>query len=542
MITEPSKEPIPTSKLQVPLVLTLGNWNFYFLVKFALLWQGLIGFHSFENLLLAVFILLPVRQPVLSYGKQILTVLAASLLFYYDSWLPSIDRLLSQIALITKFDTVYLSELAERISLLTIVSSLLIGWLLYAILSIRVRIGLLVMLSLMSLVGWEQFNGTLNLGAPIMPVVAVNTSNPQPEKSNQPNLSTVLQAFFETESTRVVSFPRPGSKDIPFDLIFIHVCSLSWDDVKAVELDSHPLWKRFDFLFTRFNSATSYSGPAAIRIHRANCGQTNNAGLYKPVSDQCYLMRSLELSGFETQLAMNHDGHFDDFLKLIQEQHFNVKPQSLVGETVVQQAFDNAPIYDDLSVLTHWLDKRDKALSPRVALYYNTVSLHDGNRLTGRKMNFDSIQSYKIRLTSLLDNIESFLEKYERTGRRAVVAVVPEHGAAIQSEQMQMAGVREIPSSRVTLVPVGIKVLGAGVQRQGSQFIIEADTSYLALSQIVANMLENSPYIGSDFIPADYVRDLPVTPFVAQSESSTVMKYNDRYFWRQGSEAWGEYR
>ncbi len=542
MITEPSKEPIPVGGSQAPLVLTLGNWNFYFLVKFALLWQGLIGFHSFENLLLAVFILLPVRQSALRYGKQVLTVLAASLLFYYDSWLPSIDRLLSQMALITKFDTVYLSELAERMSMMTIVSSLLIGWLLYAIVSIRVRIGLLVMLSLMSLVGWEQYNGTLNLGAPIMPVAAVNTSNPPPEKSNKTNLNTVLQAFFETESTRRVSFPTLGSKDIPFDLIFIHVCSLSWDDVKAVELDSHPLWKRFDFLFTRFNTGTSYSGPAAIRIHRANCGQTNNAGLYKPVSEQCYLMRNLELSGFETQLAMNHDGHFDDFLKLIQEQHFNVKPQSLLGETVVQQAFDNAPIYDDLSVLTHWLDKRDKALSPRVALYYNTVSLHDGNRLTGRKMNLDSIQSYKIRLTSLLDNIESFLEKYERTGRRAVVAVVPEHGAAIQSEQMQMAGMREIPSSRVTLVPVGIKVIGGGVQRQGSQFIIEADTSYLALSQIVANMLANSPYIGSDFIPADYVRDLPITPFVAQSESSTVMKYNDRYFWRQGSEEWGEYR
>jgi cellulose synthase operon protein YhjU len=541
-MNEPTKEPFVQSVSQPPALITLGNWNFYFLVKFALLWQGLIGFHSFENLLLAIFILFPVQLRSVRYAKQTLTVLAAILLFYYDSWLPSIDRLLSQISLIAKFDAVYLSELAGRISIMTIFSSLLIGWLLYAIISIRVRIGLLVMLSLISLVGLEQLNGTLNLGTPTISVAAVNPTNSPVEAPGKPNLNKVLQAFFEKELTRTVSFPTPGSKDIPFDLIFIHVCSLSWDDVKAVGLDSHPLWKRFDFLFTRFNTGTSYSGPAAIRIQRANCGQTTNAALYNPVSDQCYLMRNLELSGFESQLAMNHDGHFDDFLKLIQEQHFNVKPMSLVGETVVQQAFDDAPIYDDLSVLTHWLDKRQKSLSPRVALYYNTVSLHDGNRLTGRKMNFDSIQSYKIRLTSLLDNIEKFLEEFERSGRRAVVAVVPEHGAAIQSEQMQMAGMREIPSSRVTLVPVGIKVIGGGVQRQGSQFIIEADASYLALTQIVANMLESSPYIGSDFIPADYVRDLPITPFVSQSESSTVMKYNDRYFWRQGSEEWGEYR
>ncbi|MCR3986170.1 cellulose biosynthesis protein BcsG [Aeromonas caviae] len=32
----------------------------------------------------------------------------------------------------------------------------------------------------------------------------------------------------------------------------------------------HPLWKHFDIVFKNFNSATSYSGPAAVRLLRAS--------------------------------------------------------------------------------------------------------------------------------------------------------------------------------------------------------------------------------------------------------------------------------
>jgi hypothetical protein len=56
----------------------------------------------------------------------------------------------------------------------------------------------------------------------------------------------------------------------------INICSLSWADVDAAGLMSHPLWSHFDIQFKDFNSATSYSGPAAIRLLRASCGQTSH--------------------------------------------------------------------------------------------------------------------------------------------------------------------------------------------------------------------------------------------------------------------------
>ncbi|MEN1215885.1 cellulose biosynthesis protein BcsG, partial [Pseudomonas aeruginosa] len=44
--------------------------------------------------------------------------------------------------------------------------------------------------------------------------------------------------------------------------IVINICSLSWSDIEAAGLMSHPLWSHFDIEFKNFNSATSYSGPA----------------------------------------------------------------------------------------------------------------------------------------------------------------------------------------------------------------------------------------------------------------------------------------
>src|SRR5207247_4595080 len=123
----------------------------------------------------------------------------------------------------------------------------------------------------------------------------------------------------------------------PFDVIFLHVCSLSWDDVKAMGLENHPLWQRFDIVMTRFNSAASYSGPAAIRINRATCGQSSHTDLYSPAPANCYLMSSLQQASFDPQILLNHDGHFDDFLKTVQAQGAaNQTPLPISGLPVPQ--------------------------------------------------------------------------------------------------------------------------------------------------------------------------------------------------------------
>ncbi|MFP3648914.1 cellulose biosynthesis protein BcsG, partial [Paraburkholderia sp. SIMBA_054] len=74
-----------------------------------------------------------------------------------------------------------------------------------------------------------------------------------------------------------------------FDVIVLHVCSLSWDDLDVSKARNNPMLSHFDYLFTNFSTAASYSGPAAIRVLRASCGQEAHADLYKPAAQQCYL-------------------------------------------------------------------------------------------------------------------------------------------------------------------------------------------------------------------------------------------------------------
>ncbi|MHB9118811.1 MAG: cellulose biosynthesis protein BcsG [Burkholderiales bacterium] len=526
-----------------PAPIRFGSWNIYFLAKFALFWKGLIGFHTYENLAFAAFLLVPAKSPLWRRVKTAVAVPLGVALLYYDSWLPPIGRVLSQASLLAHFDLSYLLELIGRFVSWPIVAMLILAWAAYQIVSRWIRVGAIVMGALIVMAITHQEMGSSFARAS----VAAAAGKPAGEGAGQGGgsegkLDAALQNFYNKESLRAVSFPTPPPGAVPFDVIFVHICSLAWDDVRAVGLENHPLWQRFDVVLTRFNSASSYSGPAAIRVLRATCGQTSHAGLYSPVPDRCYLMDSLKRSGFEPNLVMNHDGHFDDFLKLLQIQgKLTVPAMPLNGIPVAQHAFDDSPVFDDLAVLSRWLDTRQKDGVPRVAAYYNTISLHDGNHLVGPDSNRNSLDTYKIRLTRLFDDLDKFMQKIESSGRRAVVVMVPEHGAALRGDKMQIPGLREIPSPAITLVPVGIKVVGPNLRREGDSLRIDAPTSYLAVSQIIARMLAKSPFAGDSFAPSDYVNELPTTDFVSENEGMVVMRRDNRYYLRQGNDGWAEY-
>ncbi len=503
---------------------SLGQWSYYFFAKLILFWKGAIAFHVLGNLAFAVFILIPASSRLWRKIKNALTVVLALILLYYDSWLPPVTRLFSQASLVSNFSFAYLVELISRFINLSLVGILVVAWGVFWVVSRRVRLGALV-IACMAAVGLFQ----------IFPGGKVA------EKA-MPDMDGIVQKFFADEAQRSISFSTPSANAVPFDVIFLHVCSLAWDDVRAVGLERHPLWKHFDILLEKFNSVASYSGPGAIHLLRATCGQQEHAHMYSPVPEKCYLMNSLLRSGFEPNLALNHDGKFDDFLGQVRMHGRLTAPAlPLDGVEVAQYAFDESPIYDDLSVLNHWLAVRQKSNSQRVALYYNTISLHDGNHLFGTRASPNSLETYKARLSKLLDNMENFMQSLEMSGRRAVVVMVPEHGAAVRGDKRQIAGLREIPTPAITLVPVGIKVIGGDVQSDASTLAIDKPTSYLAISHIVNRMLQKSPFEKLQFSPSDYVVDLPVTKFVAQNENMTVTEHERHYYLRSGPKDWDEY-
>lgn len=513
----------------------LGAWNFYFIAKLVLFAMGLVGLHLAVNLAF-VALLAAMSLPQARRFRPWVGVPLAVALLYYDSWLPGLARAVSQAGLVSSFSADYLVELAGRFVNVKVVAILAVAFVAWFALARLARLDVLVVLSMVAL--------ALTLAAPTVGNPAIATAPPAsgaPAAEPAQTPDQFLAAFFKKEAGRVVAFPKPPEQAAPFDVIFLHVCSLSWDDLEATGLDKHPLLAGFDIVLKRFNAVSTYSGPAAIRFLRAPCGQPTHKDLYAPAAAQCLLMPRLADAGLEPTLLLNHDGHFDGFLGHVRGQGLAAEAQSLKGIGAPQRAFDDSRIYDDAAVLARWLEERPKSKAAREAVYYNTLSLHDGNRLVSDPSTKSS-ETYKRRLSRLLDDLDGFMKRLAASGRRAVVVLIPEHGAALRGDAAQIAGLREIPTPAITLVPVGIRVIGPDAKREGEAVVSSEPTSFLAVSEIVAKMLARPPFGAAGFRAATYVEGLPATDFVAEGETATLVRRNGTYLMRLEQDAWKEYR
>jgi cellulose synthase operon protein YhjU len=507
----------------------LGPWSFYFIAKLLLLWRGLIAFHPVENLVFLAMLAGPLASPRWKRLRPWIGTPVAIALLYYDSYLPKASRVLSQASLVSGFSADYLAELAGRFVSVPVIALLAAAAVAFFALSRFVRTDALALAGALAVSPFQP-----PFSSPPAPVAASPGAGPAASSATP---DAALAAFRAAEARRRVEFTAPPAGDTAFDVIFIHVCSLSWDDLEATGLAGHPLLKGFDLLMRRFNTVSAYSGPSAIRLLRGSCGQPSHRDLYAPPAEGCLLMPALEKAGLKAELALNHDGHFDDFLKTVRAQGVPADPLPLDGLPAPLRSFDDSRIYGDFAVLDRWLSRRAKEPAARVAAYYNTITLHDGNRSPGQGGSA-SLETYRARLSTLLDDLERFIAKLDGSGRRAVVVVIPEHGAALRGEPGQIAGLREIPSPAITLVPVGIRVTGAGARRQGEPFATDAPVSYLALSSILQRMLAKSPYAAPGFRAADYAEGLPETAFVAEGETVTVIRQGDKVLVRQDAEPW----
>ncbi|WP_353189287.1 cellulose biosynthesis protein BcsG [Pandoraea pnomenusa] len=540
----------------------MGIWNLYFILKLLLLWAGIIGFHVVPNFIFALLLTIRLRPRWARIARQVIAIPAGAALLYYDSNLPPFARFIEQLPALMQFRFSYIIELLGRF-----VSAR--DWLLLAILLLAywivnrwVRVTTFVLLALLIV------PGVLRVGTLVsVPPVVASQGHPTSLASGPANAAdaaataggggsefvsgdgevppganpnAALNTFFARELTRSVSMPAQAGAGPDFDIIFLHICSLAQDDLDYDKLENQPLLARFDYIFKNFNSAASYSGPAAIRVLRAGCGQPTHKALYDPAGPQCYVMSNLQSLGFTPKLAMNHDGHFDNFMQEVQ-QNFNVQGVTPFDNTrtrVAMRAFDETPIRSDGDVLQSWWKQRTALPDKRVALYYNTISLHDGNRLEGSKLT--SVQSYPIRAKAMFDDFGQFIDTIEKSGRKAIVVFVPEHGAALRGSKLQIAGMREIPLPEITHVPVAVKLVGFGDAASGSHggpTVISTPTSYLAMMTLVSHLIANNPFAGTPDL-ASYANDLPQTAFVSENENTTVMRYGGKMLIRGADGVW----
>jgi cellulose synthase operon protein YhjU len=503
-------------------------WGFYFITKAILHFNGSLHFHLYTNLLLLVLLLAPLKASWLRF-RSWFSVPAAIALAYHDLPLPPIKSVWLKFSQLTSFSLEYVLELASRVFNWQLLLFMLLWLLFYAVAQRYLRMSTWVLIAIAS----TQFS--TGSDSHLSRAQSTEWSADLPDDKE---LSQSLEDFFLDEKNRQVAFPGDAGGQAPFDILLINVCSLSWDDMAFVQQLDHPVMKRFQFQFTDYNTAAPYSGPSIIRLLRANLGQTPQANLYQTPEKGSLLFSQLEKAGFQTEFAMNHDGQFGGLLHDVQVLGgLNRSPFPVNSLPPYLRSFDGTTITNDFDVLEAWWRHRISLNAPRVSLFYNTISLHDGNRKAGTKLN-NSVESYRERLPRLLDDISRFLDLVQGSGRRAIVVMIPEHGAAIHREGNQIAGLREIPSPDVTVVPVGLALIAPEVDVSQPIQKMTEPSSHLALATLIARFIQHSPFSSSKKPWSEYAQNLPSTKFVSQNEDVVVQSIGDRFFLRDPSVGW----
>jgi cellulose synthase operon protein YhjU len=500
----------------------MGYWSVYFLAKLVLYATGHLNLHVALNLALAALVSLPAANARQRLARAMLAVPLGIMLLYYDSWLPPFRRLLVSIPALSEFSTPYLIELAARFIDLKAVFGVVLAIAAYLLLGRKLRLGTFAVLGLILVAALPPpGSGAAPHADPRAGTTpAAGTAAPP---ASDAELDALLKNFRSTEARRHVELPMMASGE-PYDIILIHVCSLAWDDLRYVGMQDDAFLKRFNVLFTRFSSAASYSGPAAIRLLRANCGQQPHRDLYTAAPPDCYLISGLEHAGFEPHWLMNHDGHFGDFFADVRLRGgVDVAPDSNAGAAVAQSAFDGTPVYGDYSVLSKWWAVRLKNPVQRQVLYYNTISLHDGNHVKGMSIS-GAKESFTIRARTLFSDLGRFMDLIGASHRHVVLVFIPEHGAELQGERRQIQGLREVPSAAITQVPVGVALLGGEAQDAGLPRTIDAPVSYLALAELLARMVAGDPFAAAgDDAKRPWMAKLPETLAVGENENTVIL-------------------
>jgi cellulose synthase operon protein YhjU len=501
-------------------------WNLYFILKLYLfatghlnpVWLANIGFVA------ALALTSPVRHWGLRLLRFVLGLAIGLPLLYYEAIVPPFSRVIEEAHGLESFTAGYWLELAGRflppVLIIAVVAVIAGHWLVNRWL----RVATFVVITLVALPIWH----TVSLVFTTVQTASASGAHNTGVVEQPLDHNAALSAFRTAESQRQVTFGKlSANPNEQFDVIILHICSLSWDDLDVAKARDNPMLSHFDYLLTNFSTAASYSGPAAIRVLRASCGQEAHADLYKQAPQQCYLMNDLAHAGFTPQILMNHDGHFDNFLELAKTNADvpGVTVESNANAKVAMHAFDGSAVHDDYSTWANWYAQRAQTPGP-IALYYNTISLHDGNKVVGKE-NLTSLASYPYRVNTLMNEVDQLADLIAKSGRRAVIVFVPEHGAALRGDANQVAGLREIPTPRIIHGPVGVRIVGLP-GAHGPTTVIDKPTSFLALAQLLSNLVSNSPF-KPGVVLSQYAVGLPQTQMVGENEGTVTMKTADGY-------------
>jgi cellulose synthase operon protein YhjU len=345
----------------------------------------------------------------------------------------------------------------------------------------------------------------------------------------------------QAEPASRVTFVAPPKDAPPFDIVFLHTCSMSWDDLKRSGLDQDPFFSKFDVLFTRFNTVTSYSGPSLLRLLRANCGQVEHSKLYENGHEECSLLSSLSRLGYKTYTIFNHEGPTSD-----QMAHEAVTLAGAASERKPEDAqveyvsYDGSQVYGNLDLLSRWWKHRLSSSEERAVLYYDSMSLHVGvhDKKDDAIWKSETLARYKQAVPKAFSDYTHFMDLIEASGRPVLVVLVAEHGAALFGNRIQGSDLREIPLPQITTVPVGFRFIH-GKSDATKTVKVGAPLSYTAIAYLIREALRaRNPADVHDAWEGS-LSNIPKTePFISENANYRVAAYGGELYLKRGDESW----
>lgn len=533
----------------------LGLWNVYFICKFFLTQLGYLRLELFANIALFCFLLLPANSKGMRFLKQLIALGCGIALLWSESWLPGPQSIMANASGITGFSVNYVLQLIwDFINWRMVFAGFAILLIYYAARDF-IRVTAITGCWLLFLVVSPFFGSAPSQQSNLVPQTAAGKTavgNPadtaaalaaakgtaQGEVTSE-EIDKWYQTFIAYEKDRVAQFPDSiKPKDTPFDIVILNICSLSTDDLIASNLINNRTFSQFNIRFDHFNSATSYSGPAALRLLNGACGQPSHEALYDTRRPECEIMNRLDSLGFKQHLFLDHSGVYDNYLNAMRTQAGLTAPFERRRYPVKYVSFNDEEIADTLSVFRHWRSVVNKAKDPRSVSLFNFIALHDGNRQPGKSR----WEEFEPRARAFIDALDVFIADLQKSKRKVMLIIVPEHGAAVRGDRIQTPRLRDIPSRRITQVPVMVKFFGLN-KLPKTPVHVTSDTSYLALSTLIGRVIETNYFSKPEgAVPmADLVNDLPTTHMVSENAQAMVLEYKSKDYLKMSKGTWRPY-
>lgn len=524
----------------------LGFWSILFIFKFGLLFFSFINFDFVPNVLLCLAMTLSIKKRFINVLYQLCLGILAIALLYHDSYLPSISQILNQKNNIQGFSLSYIVDFITDFVNPNMIYALLFITICVFFLREWIRVTTLVFIGFIyifysSFQAWmpeKVENLTTQNTKKYENMDEFNDIDDIPAQTgdySNANLNKYLESFNKFEQTRKIEYPEQLNTGFtPFNIVILNICSMSKDDINFSGLEAHPVFSKFDISLEHFNSVSSYSTPASLRLLRSNCGQETEGEMYAGRKPECELLTSLENIGFKPRLFMDHDGTYGEYLKTLREiAGLNADLNDLNKLQVSYKSFDGTPIYSDSDLFNYYM-KTVGATSSNSVSFFNLITLHDGNRSANGK----NKENYGNRLGILLNDIEGFIKHLESNNRQTLLIMVPEHGAALRGDKMQISRLREIPTSKITDIPVYIKFIG--LKNKIKSINLAGNYSYLALSELIKRTINTNFFVSNQKVNV-LLENLPQTAPVAESTNAFFMRFKSKNMFKLKGDEWTPY-